>query len=111
MTAFENKITIEDYLKHFEKPVKKSYYQKKPLRMRIDSAETEIIDNIEKKPLRMRIDSAETEIIDNNEKVKEAEVKPKKKKQTKKTVVLKGNQKTKKNVKKFVIDSSPTEII
>jgi len=111
MTAFENKITIEDYLKNFEKPVKKSYYQKKPLRMRIDSAETEIIDNIEKKPLRMRIDSAETEIIDNNEKVKEAEVKPKKKKQTKKTVVLKGNQKTKKNVKKFVIDSSPTEII
>jgi len=117
--AFENKVTVEDYLKHFEKPSKKIYYKRKPLRVRIDSAETEIIDNDKnnkKSPLRVRIDSAETEIIDNdknNNKIKETVIKekPKGKKRTKKTVILKGNQKTKKNIKKFVIDSSPTEII
>jgi len=123
MEAFENKITIEDYLKNFEKPTKKIYNKKKPLRMVIDSAETEIVDNKEN-PLRMRIDSAETEIVGNKEKkaigieeIKDNETKnenvnkPKGKKRTKKAVVLKGNQKTKKNVKKFVIDSSPTVIV
>jgi hypothetical protein len=117
MEAFENKITIEDYLKNFEKPTKKIYNKKKPLRMVIDSAETEIVGNKEN-PLRMRIDSAETEIVDNKEKkivdveeTKNGNVKPQRKKQTKKAVALKGNQKTKKNMTKFVIDSSPTVIV
>jgi hypothetical protein len=95
--AVDNKISINEYLNHFIKPISSSYEKKKPLRLKIDSESEEI-----KKPKRKLI-IEETKSISPEEFI----IVPKKK-QTKKKVVLKGNtkSKSKKNLKKLIIEEN-----
>jgi hypothetical protein len=96
------KISVEEYLNEFKKPITTIYEKKKPMKLIIES-ETDDNKTLKKKKLLIE----ETEPISPEEYVLEPKVK-----QTKKKVILKGKNNTKKNIKKrrlLIVDSSSTE--
>ena len=101
----KNKISIEEYIENFKKPIATKYEKKKPTRLQIESDSDEIVPIKRKK----------NQVIEETEPISPEEfiLKPNKK-QTKKKVVLKGNPKTKKNIKNkklLIVESSSTENI
>jgi hypothetical protein len=96
------KVNIEEYLKTFTKPHTTVYEKKKPVRMIIESDTEE-----EKKPKKKKL------LIEKTEPISPEELVPQNKK-SKKNIVLKGKNATKKNIKKrrlLIVDSSSTEKI
>jgi len=99
-TAIANKESVDEYIEKFKKLVATKYEKKKPTRLQIDS------DSDEKPPIKRKkqLIIEETEPISPEEFI----LKPNKKK-TKRKVVLKGKEKTKKNIKKpLIVESSST---
>jgi len=94
-SAIHNKISIEDYLTNFAKPTKTIYKKKKPIGLIVDS------DSEGKVAPRKKLLIEETSPLSDEIFI----VEPTKRK-SKKKIALKGNQKTKKVVKKLLIDSS-----
>jgi hypothetical protein len=102
-----NKITISEYLKNFTKPAKTQYEKKKPVRLEIESDTEE--DKINPKP-KSKIAKL---VIEESSPITPEEfiLKPKTKKTKKKQIVLKGTEKTKKNIKKTLIIEDISEKI
>ena len=102
---FKNKESVENYIANFKKPVAAKYERKQPTRLQIETDSDEI-EPIKKK---------QNLVIEESSSISPEEfiMKPKKK-QTKKRVVLKGNPKTKKNIKNkklLIVESSSSENI
>jgi hypothetical protein len=97
-TAIVNKESIDEYIEKFKKPIATTYEKKKPVRLQIES------DSDEKPPVqrKKKLVIEDTDPISSEEFI----LKPNKK-QTKRKVVLKGKEKTKKNIKKpLIVESS-----
>jgi len=104
--AIRHKIKIEDYLATFKKPLTTVYSKKKPERIIIESDS----EDGSKKPKKTKLLIEETEPIISPEEFI-IEKKPKHK-QSKKEVVLKGKNRTKKNIKKrrlLIVESDTPE--
>jgi hypothetical protein len=102
-TAIANKESIDEYIEKFKKPIATTYEKKKPARLQVES------DSEENRPVQKqkKLIIEETEPISPEEYI----LKPTKK-QTKRKVVLKGNAKTKKIIKKpLIVESSSSENI
>jgi hypothetical protein len=102
-TAIANKESIDEYIEKFKKPIAATYEKKKPARLQVES------DSDEKQPVqrKKKLIIEETKPISPEEYI----LKPTKK-QTKRKVVLKGNAKTKKIIKKpLIVKSSSSENI
>ena len=90
--AMQDIVTVEKYLEDFKKPTLTTYEKKKPIRLQIESDE----------PVKPTNKNANKKIVieDNTTSSIEEYVMQPIKKKTKKAVVIKGNTKTKKNIKK-----------
>ena len=99
--AINLNITIENYFEHFSKPISTKYEKKKPLIIENDSdSET----NKKLKPKNKKL------LIENTTSISPEEfvIQPKRK-QTKKTVIIKGRKKTKKNKNLIINNTSSTD--
>jgi hypothetical protein len=95
--AFNNKITIKEYLQGFTKP--KTNTNKKNLLIIEEDGEDEKHDKEKKKAKKIRLEDTSSSILI------EQMIEPSKKK-TKKKIIIKGRKQTKKNKKLLILESS-----